>query len=142
MKQVVPHDLVKYGLIPELVGRIPVIAVLEELTEEMLCRILTEPKNAFIKQYQSMFKLDGVELQFTDDAVVAVAKQAIERKTGARGLRGILEDILSDLMFSIPSEPDVKRVQITADVVEKKSLPAITKKRAAKKLAEPEKIAE
>ncbi len=142
MKQVVPHDLVKYGLIPELVGRIPVIAVLEELTEEMLCRILTEPKNAFIKQYQSMFKLDGVELQFTDDAVAAVAKQAIERKTGARGLRGILEDILSDLMFSIPSEPDVKRVQITADVVEKKSLPAVTKRRAAKKLAEPEKIAE
>ena len=142
MKQVVPHDLVKYGLIPELVGRIPVIAVLEELTEEMLCRILTEPKNAFIKQYQSMFKLDGVELQFTDDAVTAVAKQAIERKTGARGLRGILEDILSDLMFSIPSEPDVKRVQITADVVEKKALPVVTKKRAAKKLAEPEKIAE
>jgi len=139
MKQVVPHDLVKYGLIPELVGRIPVIAVLEELNEEMLCRILTEPKNAFIKQYQSMFKLDGVELQFTDDAVAAIAKQAIKRKTGARGLRGILEDTLSDLMFSIPSEPDAKRVRITADVVEKKALPVVTKKRPVKKLAEPEK---
>ncbi len=139
MKQVVPHDLVKYGLIPELVGRIPVIAVLEELNEEMLCRILTEPKNAFIKQYQSMFKLDGVELQFTDDAVAAIAKQAIKRKTGARGLRGILEDTLSDLMFSIPSEPDVKRVRITADVVEKKALPVVTKKRPVKKLADPEK---
>lgn len=137
MKQVVPHDLVKYGLIPELVGRIPVIAVLEELTEEMLCRILTEPKNAFVKQYQSLFKLDDVELQFTPDAVSAIAKLAIERKTGARGLRGILEDVLSDLMFSIPSEPNVKRVRITGDVVEKKALPVVTKRRQPKKLAEP-----
>ncbi len=142
MKQVVQHDLVKYGLIPELVGRIPVIAVLEELNEEMLCRILTEPKNAFIKQYQALFGMDGVELQFTDDAIAAIAKQAIARKTGARGLRGILEDTLSDLMFSVPSEPDVKRVRITGDVVEKKALPVVTKRRSAKKLAEPEKIAE
>ncbi len=137
MKEVVPHDLVKFGLIPELVGRIPVIAVLEELDEDMLCRILTEPKNAFIKQYQALFGMDDIELLFSEDAVRAIAKQAIERKTGARGLRGILEDVLSDLMFSLPSEPDVKRVRITSDVVEKKALPVVTKKRSVKKLTDP-----
>ena len=136
MKQVIPHDLVKYGLIPELVGRIPVIAVLEELDEEMLKRILTEPKNAFVKQYQSLFAMDGVELVFTDDAFAEIAKLAIERKTGARGLRGILEGILGDLMFTIPSSPDVKKVTITGEVVRGEAKPKLLKRRGNKELPE------
>lgn len=133
MRKVIPHDLVKYGLIPELVGRLPVIAVLEELDEDMLVQILTEPKNAFAKQYKSLFSLDDVDLEFTDDAYRAVAKLALERKIGARGLRGILEDSLSDLMFSIPSQTDVARVVITADTINGVSPPKLMKKRAARK---------
>jgi ATP-dependent Clp protease ATP-binding subunit ClpX len=117
MKKVIPHDLVKYGLIPELVGRLPVITALEDLDEESLVRILTEPKNALIKQYQAMFQLDHVDLQFDDEALRAVAKQAIERKTGARGLRGILEGILNDLMFTVPSDPTIQRVVFDRDAV-------------------------
>lgn len=117
MKQAIPHDLVKYGLIPELVGRIPIIAVLEDLDEEKLQKILTEPKNAFIKQYKAMFELDGVELEFADDAYVEIAKLAIERRIGARGLRSILEGVLSELMFTIPSKNDVKKVVVNGAVV-------------------------
>lgn len=102
--QIEPADLVKYGLIPELVGRLPVIAVLEELDEKALIEILTKPKNAIVRQYQALFGMEDAELEFTPDALKAVAKRAIERKTGARGLRSIMEDVLLDTMFEIPSE--------------------------------------
>lgn len=117
MKDVEPHDLVKFGIIPELVGRIPVITALDDLDEDALVRILTEPKNALIKQYKKLFSYDGTKLEFTDDALHAVARKALGRKTGARGLRGILEDILSSLMFELPSE-EVDTIKITADVIE------------------------
>ncbi len=117
MKDVEPHDLVKFGIIPELVGRIPVITALDDLDEDALVRILTEPKNALIKQYKKLFSYDGTKLEFTDDALHAVARKALERKTGARGLRGILEDTLSSLMFELPSE-EVDIIKITADVIE------------------------
>lgn len=121
MKQVIPHDLVKYGLIPELVGRLPVITVLDNLDEESLVRILVEPKNALIKQYQALFNLDGVELEFTEDAMKEIARLAIERKTGARGLRGILEGILGELMFLVPSDKSVKKITINEDCVKGKA---------------------
>lgn len=117
--QIEPADLVKYGLIPELVGRLPVIAVLEELDEKALIEILTKPKNAIVRQYQALFGMEDVELEFTEDALKAVAKRAIERKTGARGLRSIMEDVLLDTMFEIPSEKDVEKVIVTAAAVEK-----------------------
>lgn len=134
MQKVIPHDLVKYGLIPELVGRIPVIAVFEELDEAHLKKILSEPKNALVKQYQAMFALDGVELEITDDAYAEIAKLAIARKTGARGLRAIMEDILSDLMFTIPSKEDVKKVVINGDTVQGKSKARLVMKRKTKEL--------
>lgn len=117
--QIEPADLVKYGLIPELVGRLPVIAVLEELDEKALIEILTKPKNAIVRQYQALFGMEDVELEFTPDALKAVAKRAIERKTGARGLRSIMEDVLLDTMFEIPSEKNVSKVIVTAAAVEK-----------------------
>ena len=117
MQKVIPHDLVKFGLIPELVGRLPVLAVFEELDEEMLIRVLTEPKNAFAKQYQAVFGLDDVELEFTRDAYAEIAKLAIERKTGARGLRGILEEVLGELMFSVPSEDKVGKILVDGGTV-------------------------
>ncbi len=113
IKEIVPHDLVKFGIIPELVGRLPVITTLDDLNEDMLVQILTEPKNAFVKQYKALLGLDNVELEFEDGAYRQIAKRALERKTGARGLRGILEDILGDVMFTIPSELDVRKVTIT-----------------------------
>lgn len=117
--QIEPADLVKYGLIPELVGRLPVIAVLEELDEKALIEILTKPKNAIVRQYQALFGMEDAELEFTPDALKAVAKHAIERKTGARGLRSIMEDVLLDTMFEIPSEKNVSKVIVTAAAVEK-----------------------
>lgn len=122
-----PHDLVKYGLIPELVGRIPVITSLEPLDEEAFISILSKPKNAILKQYQKLFELDGVELKFEDDALAAVAKKAIERKTGARGLRSILESILSRYMFETPSDHTIESIVITKDCVENKTEPIIMK---------------
>ncbi len=117
LKQVVPQDLVKYGLIPELVGRMPVITTLEALDAEALVRILTEPKNAIMKQYVQLFDLDGVTLTFTDDALRAVAELTLKRETGARGLRSVMEGILTQLMFDIPSDPTVEKVVITAACV-------------------------
>ena len=117
LKQIIPHDLVKFGLIPELVGRLPMITTLEALDEGSLVRILTEPKDSIVKQYQALFSMDHVELSFTDDALRAIARRALERKTGARGLRGIMEELLQNLMFSIPSDPSVESVTITADGV-------------------------
>ncbi len=122
MKDVEPHDLVRFGIIPELVGRIPVITALDDLDEDALVKILTEPKNALIKQYKKLFSYDGTKLEFTEDALHAVARKALERKTGARGLRGILEDHLSQLMFELPSE-NVDTVKITADVIKSSAEP-------------------
>ena len=120
-KDVTPHDIVKYGLIPELVGRIPVIVSLDSLDEAALVRILTEPKNALVKQYQKLVGMDGAELVFEEDAVKAIARLAIERNTGARGLRAIIEDIMTDIMYDVPSRDDVAKVIITADAVNKKA---------------------
>ncbi|MBE6806400.1 MAG: ATP-dependent Clp protease ATP-binding subunit ClpX [Ruminococcaceae bacterium] len=117
LKQVVPQDLVKYGLIPELVGRMPVITTLENLDVDALVRILAEPKNAVLKQYTQLFELDGVELSFTDDALRAVAAETLKRETGARGLRAVMEGVLSQLMFDVPSDPTVEKVLITAACV-------------------------
>lgn len=125
--QVEPTDLVKYGLIPELVGRLPVIASLEELTEEALISILVKPKNALIKQYQALFAMEGVKLTVTDDALKAIAKKAIARKTGARGLRSIVEEILTDVMFEVPSQDGIKEVLVDRDVIENGKKPTCIK---------------
>lgn len=129
LAEIEPRDLVKFGMIPELVGRIPIITTLETLDEDALVSILTEPKNSLIQQYQYLFSMDGTKLTFTEEALHAIAKKAIERKTGARGLRGILESILSNLMFELPSE-EVESVMITKETVEKGHQPI--KKKAAK----------
>ncbi|MCE5195662.1 MAG: ATP-dependent Clp protease ATP-binding subunit ClpX [Negativicutes bacterium] len=123
--QVIPADLIRYGLIPELVGRIPVIATLDALNEDTLVRILTEPKNALVKQYQQLFALDAVELEFTADALREVAKEAIIRNTGARGLRAILEGVLMQTMYEIPSRRDVRKVIIDDAVMRKEKTPVL-----------------
>ena len=133
LKQIIPHDLVKFGLIPELVGRLPMITTLEALDEDSLIRILTEPKDSIAKQYQALFAMDQGELTFTDDALRAIAKRALERKTGARGLRGIMEELLQNLMFSIPSDPSVESVTITAEGVEDPSKIVYTHRNALPK---------
>jgi len=121
-----PDDLIKFGLIPEIVGRLPLVAALEGLTEEDLTRILTEPKNSISKQYQKLFDLDKVELTFEPDALKEIAKRAIERKTGARGLRAITENILLDTMFEVPSQKNVKSVKISKEVLTKNKKVEIT----------------
>jgi len=125
LAQALPEDLHRFGLIPEFIGRIPVVAHVEELGETELVRILTEPKNALVKQYQRLFSLEGVELTFTDDALTAVAAQAIKRQTGARGLRSILEALLLDLMYDLPGRTDVHSVKITREVVDGTGSPMI-----------------
>jgi ATP-dependent Clp protease ATP-binding subunit ClpX len=115
-----PEDLVRYGLIPEFVGRLPVLGVLNELDEDALMRILTEPKNALIKQYQKKFEYDNVKLRFTDDALKAIARQAVERKVGARGLMMILEELLLDSMYTLPSQKRIKEFVITSEMVERR----------------------
>ncbi len=117
LSQVLPQDLVKFGLIPELVGRVPVTVALEMLNEEALIRILTEPKNAIVKQYQKMLELDGVDLTFDEEALKAVAQTSLKRKTGARGLRAIMENIMMDIMYKAPSDDSLKACRITADAV-------------------------
>ena len=117
LTKIEPEDLVKFGLIPEFIGRLPVIATLEDLDEEALVQILVEPKNALTKQYKALFEMDEVDLEFRDDALRAIARRAIERKTGARGLRSILENILMDTMFDIPTTSDIESVVINEDVV-------------------------
>ena len=123
MKDVEPMDLVKYGLIPEFIGRLPVVATLDELDEEALIQILVEPKNALVKQYQALFEMEDVELEFRDSALLAVAQKAMERKTGARGLRSIMEGILLDSMYKIPSEDHVSKVVIDDSVIKGDSEP-------------------
>jgi ATP-dependent Clp protease ATP-binding subunit ClpX len=117
LRTVETEDLVKYGLIPEFVGRLPVVATLNELDEVALMEILTEPKNSLTKQYQKLFEMEGVDIDFREDALRAVAKRAMERKTGARGLRSILENVLLDTMYHIPSETDVSKVVIDESVI-------------------------
>jgi len=117
MQQVVPEDLLQFGLIPEFIGRLPILTALERLTEDDLVRILTEPKNALVKQYQRLIALDGAELDFNDDALRAIAQEALARNTGARGLRSIIEDTMRDIMYDIPSREDVKKVIITRETV-------------------------
>jgi ATP-dependent Clp protease ATP-binding subunit ClpX len=124
-KNLQPEDLVRYGLIPEFVGRLPVVAVLDDLTEDSLVKILKEPKNAIVKQYEEFFKFDNVKLSFTDSALRAVAKRAIERKTGARGLRSIMEDIMIDIMYDITSMKGLKECVINEDAVNKKGKPIL-----------------
>ena len=132
LAEVQPEDLLKYGLIPELVGRLPVMAALHELDEAALIRILVEPKNAILKQYQKFFGFEGVKLTVTDDAVQAVAREAVQRDTGARGLRSILEDIMLDIMYEIPSQTGVAEVVISREVIVERKRPVLVfhKKRA------------
>ena len=137
-KYLTTEDLVKFGLIPEFIGRIPIISTLDGLDEKDLIRILTEPKNALIKQYQKLFSLDNVELTFSDGALQEIAQLAINRNMGARGLRSIIENALMDVMYRIPSESDIESVQVTKDVITKHAQPRITYK--DKKEAKEEKV--
>jgi ATP-dependent Clp protease ATP-binding subunit ClpX len=121
LKQMEPEDLVKFGLIPEFIGRIPVTAVLEPLDEDALVEILTEPRNALVKQYEQLLKMDNVNLEFKPDAIRAIAREAFRRKTGARALRGIVEELMLDMMYEVPSRKDVTRFSITSEMVEKRS---------------------
>lgn len=121
LAKVEPEDLIKFGLIPEFVGRLPVVVTLEELDENALISVLEEPKNSLIKQYQKLFAMDNVELEFTSEAVKAIAKESIKRKTGARGLRAILEEVMRDIMFEIPSRTDVKKCIVTEKAIKKQA---------------------
>jgi ATP-dependent Clp protease ATP-binding subunit ClpX len=123
LRGIEPDDLLKFGLIPEFVGRLPVLATLEDLDEDALLQILTEPKNAFVKQYQRLFEMESVRLTFPEEALRAIARKAIARKTGARGLRSILEAILLDTMFELPSMRGVEEVVVSADVIEGRAKP-------------------
>ncbi|MCM3389678.1 ATP-dependent protease ATP-binding subunit ClpX [Ureibacillus chungkukjangi] len=125
LSQLIPEDLLKFGLIPEFIGRLPVLASLEQLDEDALVQILTEPKNALVKQYQKMLELDKIELEFNDEALLAIAKEAIERKTGARGLRSIIEATLLDIMFELPSREDIVKCVVTKETITDKETPKL-----------------
>ncbi|HEM4073414.1 TPA: ATP-dependent Clp protease ATP-binding subunit ClpX [Streptococcus suis] len=125
MQHIIADDIQKFGIIPELIGRLPVFAALDQLTTEDLVRILTEPKNALVKQYQTLLSYDDVELDFDEDALLAIAEKAIERKTGARGLRSIIEETMLDVMFEVPSQDEVKRVRVTKAAVDGKEKPLL-----------------
>tara|TARA_B110000467_G_scaffold37842_1_gene34506 strand:- start:294 stop:1547 length:1254 start_codon:yes stop_codon:yes gene_type:complete len=131
LSQLEPEDLLKYGLIPEFVGRLPVVATLHDLEVDHLVQILTEPKNALIRQYEKMFELDNVKLTFNKEAIHTLAKEAIKRKTGARGLRSIIENSMLDLMYEIPSDPEIKEVEINKDTILQKSEPKLTRNPAS-----------
>ncbi len=134
LNMILPQDLLRYGLIPEFVGRVPIIVTLEALDADALVRILTEPKNALIKQYKKLFELDGVDLEFKEDALQAIADEALRRATGARGLRAIIEDIMLEVMYEIPSRIDVTKVAITKDVVLKRESPLLVTVDAKRKV--------
>jgi ATP-dependent Clp protease ATP-binding subunit ClpX len=125
-----PLDLIKFGLIPEFVGRLPIAVAVDPLDEDALVEILTKPKNALLKQYKKLLKLDGVDIEFEEDAITAVAKKAIELKTGARGLRSILENVMMKLMFDVPSDKTIEKVIVTKEVITKKKDPIIVRKAA------------
>jgi len=131
-REVEPEDLIKFGLIPELVGRLPVVATLGELTEEAMIQILTEPRNALLKQYQKLFMMDGVELEIRPSALAAIARKALARKTGARGLRSILEFALIDTMFDLPNLDGVAKVVVDEHIVEEGSKPLLVYREPAK----------
>ncbi len=126
-----PQDLLKFGLIPELIGRLPVLTTLDLLDEKALINIIKEPKNALLKQYTKLFELDGVKLEVTDEAVSAIAKKALERKTGARGLRSIMEEAFLDTMYALPSEKNVVKCIVTADCINNASKPELVYREAA-----------
>ena len=128
LAQLEPEDLLKYGLIPEFIGRLPVVATLHDLEVEHLVQILQEPKNALIRQYEKMFELENVKLTFKKNAIVTLAKEAIKRKTGARGLRSIIENSMLDIMYEIPSDPDISEVEISKETILQKAKPKLTKK--------------
>ena len=134
LNMILPQDLLRYGLIPEFVGRVPIIVTLEALDIESLVKILTEPKNALVKQYKKLFELDGVDLEFMDDAMQAIADEAMRRNTGARGLRAIIEDIMLEVMYEVPSRIDITKVVITRDVVEKRENPLLVTVDARRKV--------
>jgi ATP-dependent Clp protease ATP-binding subunit ClpX len=149
LKKLQPEDLLKFGLIPEFIGRVPVYAVLDPLEESTLKNILTQPKNALLKQYQCLLGMDGVELSFEPEAVDLIAAEAIKRKTGARALRSIVEEIMMDIMYALPSQEDVKEFTVTADMVKKKNeggaelikLPTKEEKKGEAKIKPAEEIA-
>ena len=132
MKGLEPEDLLKYGLIPEFIGRLPMIATLEDLDEKSLIKILQEPKNSLTKQYQELFKLDGAKLTFKDNALKEIAQKAISKKTGARGLRSILENILLKTMYDLPSQENIEEVIIDASTVKGQSQPIIVHSKSDK----------
>jgi ATP-dependent Clp protease ATP-binding subunit ClpX len=131
LREVMPQDLMKYGLIPEFVGRVPVVVALDGIDEEALMRILVEPKNSLVKQYKKLFEMDGVKLEFTDEALRAIAKSALERKTGARGLRAIMEKTMMNTMFEMPSDEAVVDCEVTKEAVEGKEEPVLTRQQPA-----------
>jgi ATP-dependent Clp protease ATP-binding subunit ClpX len=131
LARVEPEDLLKFGLIPEFIGRLPVIATLEELNEEALVRILREPRNALVRQYQKIFDFENVKLKFTDGSLRAIAKEALQRKSGARGLRAILENVMLDVMYEIPSKTNIKECVISDDVILKGEQPILVYEKEA-----------
>ena len=131
--EVEAEDLIKYGLIPEFVGRLPVVATLEELDEKALVQILTEPKNALIKQYKHLFEMEGADLEFREDSLIAIARKAMERKTGARGLRTIVENVLLNTMYELPSADNICKVVVDAGVILGESEPILVYKTEKKK---------
>lgn len=130
LRDIIPTDLQKFGLIPELIGRLPVLVTLNPLDEEAMVHILTEPKNALVKQYQKMLSMDDVDLEFTPDALQAIAKEALRRNTGARGLRSIIERIMLDVMFDVPSRDDVEKCVVTDSCVKDGAEPDLVLKEA------------
>ena len=125
MKELAPEDLIRFGMIPEFIGRLPIVSVLDHLTEEDLVRILLKTKNAIIKQYSKLFAMDGVRLRFTSDAIKAIARKAIQLKTGARALRSIMENLMLEVMFELPQRDDVTEVSVDAAVVAGKRRPTL-----------------
>jgi ATP-dependent Clp protease ATP-binding subunit ClpX len=132
LENIMPEDLLKYGLIPEFIGRFPLVVTLNELTENDLVDILTKPKNALAKQYQKFFEMDNVELEFTEDALIAIAKKAIDRNTGARGLRAVVEEAILDLMYDLPSQTDVEKCIIDAKVITENKAPELIRRNKEK----------
>ena len=135
LENIMPEDLLKYGLIPEFIGRFPLVVTLNELSENDLVDILTKPKNALVKQYQKFFEMDNVELEFTNDALIAVAQKAIERSTGARGLRAVVEEAILDLMYDLPSQTDVQKCIIDAKVINENKEPELIRKKEKEETA-------
>ena len=137
LKHMIPEDLLKFGLIPEFIGRVPMIVTLDSLDRDALIRILTEPKNALVKQYQRLLKMDDVELEFTEDSLIAIADSALERNTGARGLRAILEKTMNDIMYEVPSNPKISKVIVTKECITEGKEPEVVLRKAKRATAKP-----